>query len=194
MCPETPANARLLNVPLTLPCGAVLRNRLAKAAMTEGLADADNRATERHLRLYQRWAANDFGVMLTGNVQVDRQHLERPGNIAIDGNGGLDQLRALARVATANGAHFWMQINHAGRQTPAAINAQPLAPSAISLPMAEAGCGQAQAMNVAQIRDVIRRFTHVAVTARECGFTGIQLHAAHGYLISQFLSLSLIHI
>lgn len=188
MRPETPANTRLLNAPLTLPCGAVLRNRLAKAAMTEGLADADNRATERHLRLYQRWAANDFGVMLTGNVQVDRQHLERPGNIAIDGNGGLDQLRALARVATANGAHFWMQINHAGRQTPAAINAQPLAPSAISLPMAEAGCGQAQAMNVAQIRDVIRRFTHVAVTARECGFTGIQLHAAHGYLISQFLS------
>ena len=180
--------AELLRKELKLPCGAILRNRLAKAAMTEGLADSHNRATERHLRLYQRWAQNGFGLMLTGNVHVDRHHLERPGNIAVDGNGGLDMLARLAQVGTRDGAHFWMQINHSGRQTPGALNPAPLAPSAISLPMAEAGCGQAQAMTAAQITDVIRRFARVAVTARECGFTGVQLHAAHGYLLSQFLS------
>ncbi len=173
---------------LRLPCGAVLKNRLAKAAMTEGLADPLNRVTDKHLRLYQRWAGNGFGLMLTGNVQIDRRQLERPGNIAIDGNGGLDELRQLAAIGTRDGAHFWMQINHPGRQTSAAIHARPLAPSAISLPMAEAGCGEAQAMTLADIADVRRRFVHVATVARDCGFTGVQIHAAHGYLLSNFLS------
>jgi 2,4-dienoyl-CoA reductase-like NADH-dependent reductase (Old Yellow Enzyme family) len=177
-----------LNRPLRLPCGAVLKNRLAKAAMTEGLADEMNRATDRHLVLYERWARNGLGMMLTGNVQIDRRQLERPGNIAIDANGGLDALRRLARVGTRDGAHFWMQINHPGRQTSAAIHPRPLAPSAISLPMALAQCGEAQAMTLAEVQDVVRRFAHVGSTARECGFTGVQIHAAHGYLLSNFLS------
>ena len=173
---------------LRLPCGAVLKNRLAKAAMTEGLADPMNRVTARHYALYRRWAKNGFGLMLTGNVHGDRRQIERPGNIVIDGNGGLDELRKLAQIGTQDGAHFWMQINHPGRQTAAGINPRPLAPSAISLPMAAAACGEAQAMTTAQIHDVTRRFVHVASTARECGFTGVQVHAAHGYLYSNFLS------
>jgi len=177
-----------IDTALRLPCGAVLKNRLAKAAMTEGLADPLNRATDKHLHLYQRWAGNGFGLMLTGNVQVDRRQLERPGNIAIDGNGGLDELRQLAAIGTRDGAHFWMQINHPVRQTSAAIHARPLAPSAISLPMAEAGCGEAQAMTLDDIADVRRRFVDVARVARDCGFTGVQIHAAHGYLLSNFLS------
>jgi 2,4-dienoyl-CoA reductase-like NADH-dependent reductase (Old Yellow Enzyme family) len=177
-----------LNSPLQLPCGARLKNRLVKAAMTEGLADTMNRATEQHRALYARWAGNGLGLMLTGNIQVDRRQLERPGNIAIDGNGGLAELRALATTGTRDGAHFWVQLNHPGRQTPASINPKPLAPSAISLPMAEAGCGEAQAMTESQIEDVIRRFVHAATVSREAGFTGVQLHGAHGYLISQFLS------
>lgn len=180
--------SNLLQEALVLPCGARLNNRLAKAAMTEGLADPMNRATAQHQHLYRRWAANGFGLMLTGNIQIDRRHLERPGNIAIDNNGGLEELRALARIGTQNGAHFWVQLNHPGRQTPAAVNPTPLAPSSISLPMAEAGCGQAQAMTVAQIEDVIRRFAHAATVSRDVGFTGAQIHGAHGYLISQFLS------
>jgi 2,4-dienoyl-CoA reductase-like NADH-dependent reductase (Old Yellow Enzyme family) len=126
--------------------------------------------------------------MLTGNVHGDRRQLEQPGNIAIDGNGGLEQLRTLARIGTQDGAHFWMQINHPGRQTSAAIHPRPLAPSAISLPMPVAACGEAQAMTRDEIRDVIRRFVHVATVARETGFTGVQIHAAHGYLLSNFLS------
>jgi 2,4-dienoyl-CoA reductase-like NADH-dependent reductase (Old Yellow Enzyme family) len=180
--------SNLIQEALVLPCGARLNNRLAKAAMTEGLADPMNRATVQHQQLYRRWADNGLGLMLTGNIQIDRRHLERPGNIAIDDNGGLDELRALARIGTQNGAHFWVQLNHPGRQTPAAVNPAPLAPSSISLPMAEAGCGQAQAMTVAQIEDVIRRFAHAAKVCRDVGFTGVQLHGAHGYLISQFLS------
>jgi len=106
-----------LSQPLKLPCGAVLTNRLAKASMTEGLGDSMNRATDRHVRAYRRWAQGGAGLLLTGNVQVDRTHLDRAGNIAIDGNGGLESLRALARAGTSAGNHLWMQINHPGRQS-----------------------------------------------------------------------------
>lgn len=177
-----------LNQSLRLPCGAVLKNRLVKAAMSEGLADPSNRVSDDLLRLYQRWAANDYGLMITGNVQIDRRFLERPGNIAIDANGGLEELKKLAAIGTENHRHIWMQINHPGRQTPAGIHAKPLSPSAISLPLDAAGCGEAQAMTKSEIEDVIRRFVHVAEVAKETGFSGVQIHAAHGYLLSNFLS------
>ncbi len=117
-----------LNSPITLPCGAVLKNRLVKAAMTEGAADTNNRATQRHVRLYRRWAGSGAGMLLTGNVQVDRRFLERPGNVAIDGPQSpeaLAALRAYAAAGTQNGTHLWMQISHAGRQTPASVNPEP---------------------------------------------------------------------
>ena len=177
-----------LSDPLKLPCGATLPNRLVKAALTEGLSNAMNHATERHVRIYRRWAEGGAGLLVTGNVQVDRTHLERPGNIVIDNNGGFEELRTLARAGTAAGNHFWMQINQPGRQTPANINPTPLAPSAVPVNAADTACGNPVAMTEAQILDVIRRFVHAATVARECGFTGVQVHAAHGYLMSQFLS------
>ncbi len=178
----------VLSQSLRLPCGVVLKNRLAKAAMTEGLADSMNRATERHVRAYGRWAQGGAGLLLTGNVQVDRTHLERPGNIAIDNNGGLAELRTMAKAGTSAGNHLWMQINHPGRQTPGGINPAPLAPSAVALTAVETGAGNPVAMTEAQILDVITRFAHVATVARDTGFTGVQIHSAHGYLSSQFLS------
>lgn len=182
------SSANVLSQPLKLPCGAVLTNRLAKASMTEGLGDSLNRATDRHVRAYRRWAQGGAGLLLTGNVQVDRTHLDRAGNIAIDDNGGMESLRAMARAGTSAGNHLWMQINHPGRQTPASINPRPLAPSAIPVAAVEQGCGSPVAMTEAQILDVVRRFAHVATVARETGFTGVQVHAAHGYLLSEFLS------
>ncbi len=176
---------------LSLPCGAVLKNRLAKAAMTEGLADPFNRATARHLRLYRRWAEGGSGMLLTGNVQIDRRHLERPGNVAIDGPQppeALEALRAFAKAGTADNTHLWMQISHAGRQTPASVNPSPLAPSATRLEMPGGQFGQPRAMSGAEIEDVIARFGFAAQIARETGFTGVQIHAAHGYLLSEFLS------
>lgn len=110
---------------LTLPCGAVIPNRIAKAAMTEGLADSWNRASPELERLYGVWSDGGAGLLLTGNVQVDRAHLERPGNVAIDGAGGLDALKRLSTAGTRAGDHLWMQINHPGRQTERRINPAP---------------------------------------------------------------------
>ncbi|MDT0634470.1 NADH:flavin oxidoreductase/NADH oxidase family protein [Spectribacter hydrogenoxidans] len=174
--------------PITLPCGIELPNRLAKAAMTEGLADPQNRATDRHLNLYNYWAASHVGLSLSGNIHVDRRYLERVGNVAVDGNGGLDELKAMAAAGSQNGTQFWAQISHAGRQSPADICAEPLAPSASAVHMPGAEFNTPRAATEDDIADVIERFVHAAETARACGFGGIQVHAAHGYLLSEFLS------
>lgn len=176
-----------LRQPLALPCGATLPNRLAKAAMTEGLADERLHATERHRRLYRLWSEGGAGLLITGNVQIDRRVLERPGNVCVDSDEGREQLRAWAEVGTAGGNHLWMQIAHAGRQSPYYITREPLAPSAVPLGILGA-YSKPRALTGDEIEDFIARFARAAVLARETGFTGVQLHAAHGYLLSDFLS------
>lgn len=176
-----------LGAPLALPCGAVLPNRLCKAAMTEGLADPMNRPGDDLERLYRTWSEGGAGLLLTGNVQIDRSHLERPGNMVIDGNGGEDAFRRLAQAGRTAGNHIWMQINHPGRQTERRINPHPSAPS--SVPLTSPGdYGRPRALSEREILDIINRFARVAGAAREAGFTGVEIHAAHGYLLSQFLS------
>jgi 2,4-dienoyl-CoA reductase-like NADH-dependent reductase (Old Yellow Enzyme family) len=177
----------LLAQPFRLPCGATLPNRLCKAAMTESIADPWLRATERHVTLYRRWSEGGAGLLLTGNVQIDRRVLERPGNVTIDGNGGIAQLKAWAQAGTVAGNHLWMQIAHAGRQSPRYIAREPMGPSAVQLDLF-GNYAKPRALREDEILDFIQRFAHAARTARETGFTGVQIHSAHGYLLSSFLS------
>ncbi|HVP85957.1 MAG TPA: NADH:flavin oxidoreductase/NADH oxidase family protein [Rhizomicrobium sp.] len=180
-----------LSSPLTLACGAHLSNRLAKGAMTEGLGTANGLPTAELERLYSLWSQGGAGILLTGNVQIDRRHLERPGNVIIDREPDAAMREALTRWAkagTERGNHLWMQISHAGRQTPALINKTPKAPSAVKLGLPGGQFGQPVALTEEEILDIIRRFGVAAVAARETGFTGVQVHAAHGYLISSFLN------
>jgi len=179
-----------LSKPLKLPCGAVLSNRLAKAAMSEGLADSSNQSSTRLETLYLRWANSGAGLLLSGNMQVDCMHLERPGNIVIDGR-GQEQLARLAEAGKFYGAHFWAQISHTGRQVNRHINSAPLSPSAVDIDVIrEAGFNFAtpKPMTKWEIRNAIDQFIAGAKQVKEAGFTGLSLHAAHGYLISQFLS------
>ena len=129
--------------------------------------------------------------MLTGNVQVDHRYLERPGNVVIEGqqtNEQLSRLTAYAEAGTKNDTHLWMQISHAGRQTPASVAETPVAPSEVQLQMPGAQFGKPRSLSNEEILDIIQRFSHTASVARETGFTGVQIHGAHGYLISEFLS------
>ncbi len=181
----------ILAQPLALPCGATLPNRLCKAAMTEGLADPHNWSTAKLDRLYRLWSEGGAGLLLTGNVQIDRKHMEAGGNVAIAGKQppeALAALKSFAAAGTVAGNHLWMQISHAGRQTPKAINPTPKAPSAHMVNLPGGRFGQPVAMTAADIADVIAGFVNTAVVARETGFTGVQIHAAHGYLVSSFLS------
>ncbi|MEN9289085.1 MAG: hypothetical protein RL317_708 [Pseudomonadota bacterium] len=176
---------------LRLPCGAELKNRLAKGAMTEGLATPDGVPTEALARLYQCWADGGAGMLLTGNVIVDRDHLERPGNVVIDKKPSAEMMAALkawAKAGTVNGTHLWMQISHGGRQTQTLVNPTPKAPSAVKLGLPGGQFGTPVPLTENEIKDLIQRFAIAAKAAKDAGFTGVQIHAAHGYLISQFLS------
>lgn len=180
--------------PLRLPCGTVLPNRLCKAAMTEGLGDDRLRATPRHERLYRAWSEGGAGLHITGNVMIDRHVLERPGNVAIDprhaasvDSDARERLKAWADAGTVGGNGLWMQISHAGRQSPRYVTRRPVGPSEVQLELL-GNYARPRALREDEILGLVQRFADVAVIARDCGFTGVQVHGAHGYLLSSFLS------
>ena len=176
---------------LKLPCGVELPNRLSKAAMTEGLATAAGIPTAELARLYRLWSDGGAGMLLSGNIIIDKDHLERPGNVVIDRPPSPQMHDALVRWATAathNGNQFWAQISHAGRQTQKIVNKNPKAPSAVKLGLPGGQFGEPVALMIDEIHDIVQRFGICATAVKEAGFTGVQIHAAHGYLLSQFLS------
>lgn len=159
--------------------------------MTEGLAGRLGVPGEELCRLYEIWSDGGAGMLLSGNIMVDRHHLERPGNVVIDRPPDLEMRQALKRwasSATRKGNHFWAQISHAGRQTQKMVNAKPKAPSAVKLALPGGQFGEPVELNCGEIEDIISRFGICAAAVKEAGFTGVQVHAAHGYLLSQFLS------
>ena len=176
---------------LKLPCGVELPNRLSKAAMTEGLATAAGIPTAELARLYRLWSDGGAGMLLSGNIIIDKDHLERPGNVVIDRPPSPqmhDALVGWATAATRNGNQFWAQISHAGRQTQKLVNKNPKAPSAVKLGLPGGQFGEPVALMIDEIHDIVQRFGVCALAVKEAGFTGVQIHAAHGYLLSQFLS------
>lgn len=180
-----------INETLDLPCGVQIKNRICKGAMTEGLADSQNRATFKHVNLYDKWSSGGAGILLTGNVQVDHRYLERPGNVVIEGpqtNEQISRLIAYSDAGTKNNTHLWMQISHAGRQTPASVADTPVGPSEVQLQMPGAQFGKPRSLSHEEILDIIQKFSYCASIAKDTGFTGVQIHGAHGYLISEFLS------
>ena len=176
-----------LNQSLTLPCGAILPNRLAKSAMTEGLADIYDNPTPELIRLYETWSKGGTGLHITGNVMVDRRYLERAGNVVLEDNSSLELFKQWAEQGQVGGNQLWVQLNHPGRQCPRIVNSQPLSPSEVQLDML-GNFGKPRAMTQADIDEVIARFARSAALVKEAGFTGVQIHSAHGYLLSQFLS------
>ncbi|SLN35918.1 NADH oxidase [Pseudoruegeria aquimaris] len=176
-----------LAAPLPLPCGAVLPNRICKSAMTEALAGSNDGPTPAHDALYARWSRGGAGLLVTGNVMVDGRSLERPGNVVVEDERHLPALSRWAKAAQCGGSHVWMQISHPGRQCPMIINPRPLSPSEEKLKLLGL-FGRPRAMTEAEIAEVIARYAETARIARKAGFDGVQIHGAHGYLISQFLS------
>lgn len=172
---------------LRLPCGVELPNRLLKSAMTEGLASPLGNATDRHNTLYRRWSEGGVGTIVTGNIMIDYRFLERPGNIVVDRNGGEDALSRLAEAGTKAGNQLWGQISHPGRQCTRLSNNRPFAPSAVEL-SALGMFAKPRVMSGDDIRTAIADYARVAGVLKNCGFTGVQIHGAHGYLLSQFLS------
>ena len=181
--------AELLSQPLALQNGAVIPNRFAKSAMSETLGTMDNRVTRDLPRLYGTWADGGIGLSITGNVMIDRRHIGEPGNVVLEDERDLDLLREWARAGSRNGCQLWMQLNHPGKQSPKMLNKAPVSPSAVPFRKElQAMFATPRALKVSEIEDIIQRFANSAAIAEKAGFSGVQIHGAHGYLVSQFLS------
>lgn len=176
--------------PLTLPNGAVVPNRIAKAAMEENMADGDHAPSAELISLYRAWADGGVGLIITGNVMVDARAMTGAAGVVLEDDRHLGRFKAWADASRVGGAQVWMQINHPGRQMPAGLGEETLAPSAIALDLGAQSkvFPVPREMTAADIADVERRFVATAVLAEDAGFTGVEIHAAHGYLLSQFLS------
>lgn len=176
--------------PFTLPSGSVVPNRLAKAAMEESMATYGQLPGESLFRLYRRWSDGGVGLIITGNVMVHAEALTGPGGVVLDAHAPLEPFREWADAAKRGGARVWMQINHPGRQVRADMPGVAWGPSAIRVDIGKNSKRLAEpiAMTPQQIEETVARFATTARRAEEAGFDGVEIHAAHGYLLSQFLS------
>jgi 2,4-dienoyl-CoA reductase-like NADH-dependent reductase (Old Yellow Enzyme family) len=179
-----------LFTPLKLRSGLVLQNRIAKAAMEENMAGAAQLPDQRLFSLYRRWGAGGAGLLITGNVMVHAQALTGPGGVVLDSGAALEPFAEWAKAGKAGGAAMWMQINHPGRQVQAQMPGVVWAPSAVGVELGKhtKRFGRPVAMTPKQIEATVQRFAVAAVGAERAGFDGVEVHAAHGYLLSQFLS------
>jgi 2,4-dienoyl-CoA reductase-like NADH-dependent reductase (Old Yellow Enzyme family) len=175
---------------LTLPNGSVIANRIAKAAMEENMADADQAPSEHLMRLYQSWADGEAGLILTGNVMVDGRAVTGPGGVVLENDRHLDKFKRWASIGRSRGAQFWLQINHPGRQMQSNLGQETWAPSAVPLDLGKLSnrFAMPRMMTPDMIAEVIGRFATSARLGEQAGFSGVEIHAAHGYLVNQFLS------
>jgi 2,4-dienoyl-CoA reductase-like NADH-dependent reductase (Old Yellow Enzyme family) len=180
---------KTLGQPLTLPNGQVVPNRLLKSAMSETLAPPDNRAPPCMATLYGAWADGGVGLSVTGNVMVDRRALGEPGNVVIEDDRDLAELSRWASAGKRGGGLIYVQLNHPGRQVTRYLNVESVAPSAV--PFREdmrAMFATPRPLEDSEIEDLVARFGAAARVCEQAGFDGVQIHGAHGYLVSQFLS------
>ncbi|KZZ13585.1 NADH oxidase [Oleiphilus sp. HI0130] len=178
-----------LNSPYQINNKTEVKNRLFKSAMSEQLGDKQHNPDLRLERLYAKWAEGGTGLLVTGNVMIDRGALGEPKNVVLDEQSDLNAFRRWAKASQHTGATVWMQLNHPGKQIPKFLNSQPVAPSAIPLSGGlEASFACPRALHDEEIGGIIKRFANAARLAKETGFDGVQIHGAHGYLVSQFLS------
>lgn len=184
--PETTTDAAI-DRPFTLPNGTVLGNRLVKAALSEQLSSIKGAPTSELERLYRRWSQGRFGLVITGNVMVDRRALGEPRNVVVEDERDFTRLQSWASAARSGGNAAWVQLNHPGRQSPRILSDHPVAPSAVGLKIS-GQFARPRALTDHEIRDIIERFARAAEIVVRAGFDGVQIHSAHGYLSSQFLS------
>lgn len=179
--------AAMLGTPLTLRSGLVLKNRIAKAAMTEALSDnGDPNATLE--ALYGAWSDGGPGLLLTGNAMVDRRFLERVGNVVLDDRADRTALARWAAAARRGGSAALAQLSHPGRQVNVFVHREPVAPSAVAAVKVMGAFARPRALLESEVVPIVERFAAAAKLADDAGFDGVEIHAAHGYLVSQFLS------
>ncbi|UTW56508.1 NADH:flavin oxidoreductase/NADH oxidase family protein [Kordiimonas sp. SCSIO 12610] len=172
--------------PLKLKSGTVLKNRISKAAMNEAMATPDGKITKDHIALYEAWSKSGAGLLVTGNMMVDGRHMNEPLVVDALHEANGDMLAQWAATGNSTDTHIWPQISHPGKQSPKMVNDEPVSPSVVPIP--NEMFVSPRELTEPEIEDIIERFGKSAERCEATGFSGIQLHGAHGYLIGQFLS------
>lgn len=168
--------------PLKLPCGVILKNRMVKSAMSDSLGDGTGHPTAEQIRLYQRWAEGGIAASIIGEVQGTAHYAEKPGNLVLNDASDGERFRELAKRGSENDTMLWLQLGHGGALAYAPTSS-PKGPSALDLPGIH--CAE---LTLDEIRGLPAEFARTAELAQRTGFGGVQIHAAHGFLLSQFLS------
>ena len=165
------------------------QNRVIKGAMSEALANTAGEPNHLHLGLYGAWAKGGLGCAITGNVMVDARAKNEPGVVIVETERDLAKLKQWADLGKQHGMVQLIQLSHPGRQCPKGLNKETVAPSAVPFSaMLATTFATPRALREDEILDLIQRFATSAVICEKAGFEGVQLHGAHGYLISEFLS------
>jgi len=198
----------VLGKPLDFPFSRkTAQNRFLKAAMTERLSswhpknlEARGIPSKNLINVYRRWGEGEFGMILTGNLMIEYDHLEAAGNPIIPRgspyNGErFEAFKELATQSRAHGSLIVGQVSHPGRQVAANIQKNPISASDVQLEGNVMGMtfGKPRAATDEDIKNIIGGFAHSAEYLEKAGYDGIQLHAAHGYLLAQFLANSTNH-
>ena len=168
--------------PLLLPCGALVKNRIAKAAMSDSLGNGSGDPTDAQARLYARWAQGGIGLSIVGEVQVDPRYPEKPGNLIVDSSSESAAFHTLTKAGAENGSVLWAQLGHAGALADPALTIG-VGPSELNI--GDFHCG---AMTDKDIAALPEKYAQAALRSKTLGFGGVEIHAAHGFLLSQFLS------
>jgi len=179
-----------LSSPLTLKNGTTISNRIAKSATSEILGTMKGAPTPTLINLYKRWAQGGPGLLITGNIMVDGKALGEPNNVVVEDKTHFELLQMWAQAAAGKNTQIWAQINHPGRQAIGLINRKVVAPSAVGLKLGPMSSmfAKPKALEEEEISDIIERYANTAAILKAAGFPGVQIHGAHGYLVSQFLS------
>ena len=181
----------VLEEEMILPNGSTLKNRIAKSAMSENLSNKNNEPTPLLIEVYKKWAQSGAGLLITGNIMIDSKAIGEPRNVVVENRKNFEILKEWAESVNGTDTHLWAQINHPGRQAMEPINRDLKAPSAVPLKSGGRKDGSKKipiALNESQILAIIEAFGNTAIILKDAGFSGVQIHGAHGYLVSQFLS------
>ena len=179
---ETSDPDNVLGTSLELPCGVILKNRLAKSAMSDSLGNGEGDPTETQIRLYERWAEGGAALSIIGEVQGDPRYPEKPGNLVFGAHTDRQAIGSLVARATIEGARLWPQLGHAGALSHLPIS-RPKGPSALDIDGLRCA-----GMSVEDIQELPEMYARTAAYAKNAGFGGVHVHAGHGFLLSQFLS------
>jgi len=182
---------KILQEKMILPNGAIISNRIAKSAMSENLSNKHHEPTQVLINVYKKWAQSGAGLLITGNIMIDSRAIGEPRNVVVENRNNFDTLKEWAASVDGTNTQLWGQINHPGRQAMEQINATLKAPSAVPLKTGgrkNASAKIPEALTEEEILGIIEAYANTSLILKEAGFSGVQIHGAHGYLVSQFLS------